>query len=111
MRLWCVGPSDSLHTVNIVYKMYSTADVLLPYCSKGAIADRSGLYSTVEQGVTEWNMLYCNGMEATIAKCSIISTEHCFSNEVASVICQGKLRYLRTVSMIYSNEIGTVCSH
>ena len=56
-------------------------------------------------------MLHCNGMEATIAKCSVISTEHCFSNEVASVICQGKLRYLRTVSVIYSNEIGTVYSH
>ena len=90
MPLWCVGHLDSLHMVNMAcIEMCSRVDVIFLYCFKGAIADRSGLYST-EQGVTEWNMLHCNGTEATTAECLVISTGHCLSNEVAGVICQGK---------------------
>ena len=90
MPLSCVGHLDSLHTVNMAcIEMCSTVDVILLFYFKGAIADRSGLYST-EQGVTEWNMLHCNGTEDTIAECLVISTGHCLSNEVSGVICQGK---------------------
>ena len=75
---------------------------------KGAIADRSGLYSPIElDDVTEWNMLHCDGTEATITECLITSTEHCPSNEVASAICQSKFIFCECDS----SESNTVYSH
>ena len=109
MPLWCVGHLDSLHMVNMAcIEMCSTVDVILLYCFKGAIADRSGLYSPIElDDVTEWNMLHCHGTEATITECLITSTERCPSNEVASAICQSKFIFCECDS----SESNTVYSH
>ena len=44
--------------------------------------------------MSNWSELNCNGTETSADNCLVVVSEHCPSDEAASVICQGSVHAL-----------------
>ena len=62
---------------------------IIPFCTVGAIADRSGLFHSEGETVLTWSELNCTGTEMVVKDCLVLASKDCLSDEAASVICQG----------------------
>jgi len=71
------------------YWTSSSYTISLPFCTVGAIADRSGLFHSEGETVLTWSELNCTGTEMAVKDCLALASKDCLSDEAASVICQG----------------------